>query len=209
VIARGTLQRPWTVGPSLVVALVGALGCSPLADEYNGRRVETPVAKPAIPLSRIDGMPFDVARETDGRLTLLYFGYSNCPDICPIQLTYLAAGMRMLGADSASQLRVMVVSIDPARDTGAVFGEWVGHFHRDFIALRGEKALVDAEITRLGLEPPAEVIKDSASVDPAHASAVMLFGADGIARFIYPANTTPEQWVYDLRKLLAGGGSRR
>lgn len=197
------------IARGLVAVLIGAAACSPLADAYNGRRVETPVAKPAIPLSRTDGSPFDVARETDGRLTALYFGYSNCPDICPIQLMYLASGLRMLGGDSASQVRVLVISIDPARDTGAVFGEWVRHFHPDFIALRGEKGAVDAEIARLGLEPPAAIISDSAGVDPAHASAVMLFGVDGSSRFLYPANTTPEQWAYDLRKLLSVGAPRR
>jgi protein SCO1 len=197
------------IARALVTLLLGAAACSPLADSYNGRRVETPLAKPAIPLSRVDGTPFDVTRETDGRLTALYFGYSNCPDVCPIQLTYLASGLRMLGGDSASRVRVLVVSIDPARDTGSVFGEWVRHFHPDFAALRGEKALVDGEIARLGLEPSAAVIADSASADPAHAAAVMLFGVDGNSQFIYPANTTPEQWAYDLRKLLSVSAPRR
>ena len=208
-MSAGTTRRSLLSSVLAAAALFGAFACSPLADEYNGRRLATPLMKPAIPLSRVDGAPFDVARETDGRLTALYFGYSNCPDICPIQLTYLASGLRMLGGDSASSVRVLVVSIDPARDTGSVFGEWVRHFHPDFIALRGEQGVVDAEIARLGLEPPAEVISDSATADPPHASAVMLFGVDGRSLFIYPANTTPEQWAYDLRKLIAGGDPRR
>jgi protein SCO1/2 len=158
---------------------------------------------------RVDGALFDIAQETDGRLIALYFGYSNCPDVCPLQLAYLAAGLRELGGDSASRVRVLVVSIDPARDTGSVFAEWVRHVHQDFVALRGEQDVVDAEIARLGLQPPASLIADSSSVDPAHASAVTLFGMDGNALFTYPANTTPEQWAYDLRKLIAGGAPRR
>ena len=201
-------RRP--VPHALLMAVAAALiaGCDPrslLEDQYNGIRLEEPVTKPAIALERVDGTAYDVANETAGRPTFVYFGYSNCPDVCPIQLAYLAGGLRLLGADSASRVRVLVISIDPARDTGAVFSDWLRHFHPDFVPLRGARHAVEAEMVRLGLGVPPDVDVDTLSPDPAHASVVLGFTRDGMGRFRYPATTSPQAWAYDLRKLLADG----
>jgi len=191
-----------------LVALATATGCDPrtiLSDDFNGIRLRTPRTKPALTsFTDLEGKSFDVTRETAGRVTLLYFGYSHCPEVCPVQLMHLGAGLRQLGGDSASQVRVLVVSIDPARDTGAVFATWVRSFHPGFIGLRAPRREVDAEVRRLGFAPPSDNSTDTTSVDPAHASAVIAFARDGLGRFIYPKDTSPNAWAYDIRKLLRG-----
>jgi len=202
------LDRRSTAGVALALACVAALGagaCDRLwyaSSAYNGVRMTPPLAKPAVTWERTDGAAFDMRAETAGRVTLLYFGYTHCPDVCPLQLMHLGTALRELGADTAAQLRVLVVSIDPARDTGSVLGDWVHGFHPGFIPLRGDLASIDTALSRLGLSPRAALMSEPVTADPAHAAAVVAFAKDGRAHFLYPANTNPEMWAFDIRKLL-------
>jgi cytochrome oxidase Cu insertion factor (SCO1/SenC/PrrC family) len=74
-------------------------------------------------------------------------------------------------------------------------------FDPQFNGLRGDAAVVQAEIARLGLAPSAADLA-RASDDPPHAAAVLAFARDGRGHFVYPPTTNPEAWLYDLRKLL-------
>jgi len=192
----------------LLVACVAVAATSLACDgrfasqAFNGRRIATPVAKPSAKWERVDGRPFRFAEETAGRVTLLYFGYTHCPDVCPTQLAHVAAGLRKLGGDSASRIDVVVVSIDPERDSASVLAQWVQGFHPQFIGLRGSSSSVRDELTRLGLAPPAGADSALYSPDPAHAAAVIAFARDGLGHFMYPPLTNAEAWAYDLRKLL-------
>ena len=188
-----------------LACIVLAVGCSSdpyRADAYNGYPLNEPAARPTVVWQRADGSAYDVARETNGRVTLLFFGYSHCPDICPLQLANIATALRKLGADTAAMVRVLVVSIDPARDTGAVFDRWVRTIDSNFIALRGPMPSVVAEMARLGFATPARLAGDSTSVDPAHASAVIVFARDDRAHFMYRENVNAEAWAHDLRSYL-------
>lgn len=183
------------------------MGCSSEhygADGYNGYPLRSPLSKPAVVWQRADGAPYDIARETAGRVTLLFFGYSHCPDVCPLQLAHITTALRKFGADTAAMVRVLVVSIDPARDSGEVFDRWVHAINPSFIALRGPMSSVNAEIARLGLATPDRLAIDTTAVDPAHATAVLAFGRDNLAHFMYAESVNVEAWVHDIRKLLRG-----
>ena len=173
------------------------------AASYNGYVQRPAFAKPAVVWQRADGTPFDVRRETAGRVTLLFFGYTHCPDICPMQLVNIATAFQRLGADTAAMVRVLFVTIDPKRDTGEVLNHWVHAIDPRFTALRGDIASVTAELSRLGLTPPADA-PQSATVF-SHASSVLAFGRDDSAHFAYPPSVSAEAWAHDLRKLVADG----
>jgi cytochrome oxidase Cu insertion factor (SCO1/SenC/PrrC family) len=77
--------------------------------------------------------------EFRGRLILLYFGYTQCPDVCPTDLVMIGDALRRLGAQ-AREVQPLFVTLDPARDTAAVLREYAAAFHPSFVALRGTEA---------------------------------------------------------------------
>ncbi len=170
---------------------------------FNGYVQRPAFAKPSVVWQRADGTPFDFRRETAGRVTLLFFGYTHCPDICPMQLVNIAAAFQHLGADTAAKVQVLFVTIDPKRDTGAVLENWVHAINPRFIALRGDTASVHAELARFGLTPPPDAPQSDTVFS--HASSVLAFSRDDSAHFAYPASVNAEAWAHDLRKFVADG----
>lgn len=194
------------------VATLAAVACGGErfgAGSYSGYVLKPPFTKPAVVWQRADGTPFDMRKETAGHVTLLFFGYTHCPDICPMQLVNIAGAFQKLGADTAAMVRVLFVTVDPARDTGQVLAHWVHAIDPRFVALRGPMASVTAEQARLGLAPPADIAESGAepqpSKDPPHASAVIAFARDDSAHFMYPPNVNAAAWARDLRKLVRAG----
>jgi protein SCO1/2 len=72
-----------------------------------------------------------------GRLVLLYFGYTHCPDVCPTDLVAIASALKALGPRAAAHIQPIFITLDPARDTPQVLREYAAAFHPSFIALRG------------------------------------------------------------------------
>ena len=196
----------WSALLASVLALTGCQADSWFAGGYNAVDVRDTLTLPAVEWERADGTKFDVHRETARHPTLLFFGYTHCPDICPMQLMNIASALRALGPDTAKMVRVLVVTIDPARDTGVVLTRWLRAIDPAFIELRGPITTVNREIARLGLAPPPRAGGTATGLDPDHASTVLGFAADGYARFQAPPNLNANAWVHDLRTLI---GDRR
>jgi protein SCO1/2 len=205
------------VPAALALALVLLTGCSPttttatlgaaddtadLAAGWNGVAVDGTPALPAATFTDTDGEPFDLRAAAADRATLVYFGYTHCPDICPVHLANIAAALERSPV-RAEQLNVVLVTVDPERDTVAVLDDFVHRFDRSFVALRAPRAEVDRVVTALGL--PAPVIEgDPASDDytVGHPPQVLAFDRRGRARLAYPFGTRQSQWVEDLPKLV-------
>ncbi len=133
---------------------------------------------------------------------LLYFGYTHCPDACPTTLTNLSEALRRLGSD-ASRVRVLFVTVDPARDTVAVMKRYVNAFGPQFVGLRGDDEALTALSKRYRiayhLEPPDR--NGYYAVD--HSSAVFIFDASGEARLLAGETDNPRTIATDLQKLAA------
>jgi len=82
------------------------------------------------------GAPFTLD-DLKGRWTLVYFGFTHCPDICPTTLAKLSQVVKVLDSDIAEQTQVLMVSVDPARDSVDKLAEYVPHFHSDFVGVTG------------------------------------------------------------------------
>jgi protein SCO1/2 len=89
--------------------------------------------KPNFTLTDTNGNPYDLDGQTQGYLTALYFGYTNCPDVCPTHMANIAAALRQLPASVTSHIKVLFVTTDPARDTPAVLRAWLNNFDPTFI----------------------------------------------------------------------------
>lgn len=171
---------------------------------FRGVTLPTPLARPGFTLESTDGVPFDFARETAGTLTLLTFGYTHCPDVCPVHLANLSAVLRDLSAEDRARIRVVFVSVDPARDSAAVIRRFLDQFDRQFIGLRGTADDVNAIQMALNL-PPATVTTNAAGqIEVGHASQVIAFTPDDSAHVIYPFGTRQGDWAHDVPQLLHG-----
>src|SRR5947209_18385030 len=84
---------------------------------YRGGLVTPPLPKPRFTLTDTSGAPFDLGLKTQGYVTLLFFGYSNCPDMCPLQVSMIARALGKMPTDMADQFKVVFVTTDPARDS--------------------------------------------------------------------------------------------
>ncbi len=169
---------------------------------YHGLVLEEPLPKPDFTLQDTDAQPFDFRRETDGKLALLFVGYTYCPDVCPIHMANLATVLDEL-PKMAEQTRVIFITADPKRDTPERLRAWLDAFDSRFVGLRGSPE----EVHRIedALKLPHSVLSDTtaAEYDVGHSALVLAFSPDGPARVVYPFGTRQADYAHDLPRLLA------
>ena len=176
-------------------------------DGLRGVKLSPVRPKPEFTLDDTHGRPFHFAADTRGTATLLYFGYANCPDVCPTHLSNIAAALKKMPADEQARVRVVFVTTDPARDTAQALRAWLDNFDKRFIGLRGPLDSVNAIQARLGLPPAAMEAMDEHAAGPrnygvGHAAQVLAFSPDDSLRAEYPNGFSAADWANDLPKLL-------
>lgn len=176
-------------------------GTSP-ASGLRGLALPRPIAKPDVRLTDTAGRPYDLRRETRDRVTLVYFGYTHCPDVCPATMADIAAALSQVKADVKAQVTVVFVATDPERDTPPVLRRWLRQFAPSFVGLTGPLPRVQAAAKALGvpLEDPERQPGGSYAVT--HGAQVVAFGRDGLARVLYLAGTDVPDYVHDLPVLV-------
>ncbi len=141
-------------------------------------------------------------RDLRGKVILLYFGYTKCPDVCPTSLAFMTQALNELSPEELKNVIGIFVSVDPKRDTLKTLDEYVGYFHENYIGLTGSAAEV-AEVAKLyGAQYYEEELKDSAfgySVN--HSSATYLIDRQGKLRFVFPHETPPGILLEAIRHL--------
>jgi protein SCO1 len=166
---------------------------------YRGGLVSPPLPKPKFVLTDTSGTSFDFPARTRGYVTLLFFGYTQCPDMCPLQMHVIAEALKRLPAASAKQFRVVFVTTDPGRDTSQVLRTYLDSFDKTFIGLTGSEAAIAAAQTAAHL-PVAKksAARPDGSYDVGHAAFVVAYSKDNFAHVIYPVGVKLEDWVHDL-----------
>lgn len=205
-------RRPVTTALTLVVMAAVATSCTspdPVVDRaaaergYRGVMLPAPVQKPATVLTTTDGAPYDLRERTRGQVTLLFFGYANCPDVCPVHMANIATVLAGMPYEQARSIQVIFVTVDPERDTPEKLRAWLDRFDPRFVALTGDSATLAAAQRELGVSPAVkEEIGGAAGYAMAHAAQVYAFTTDGLAHLVYPFGTRQTDWVHDLPRLL-------
>jgi len=149
---------------------------------YQGVGLDTPRPRPSFTLTDTQGKTFAFGTQTAGHPTLLFFGYTNCPDVCPTTMADIHNALLKVPAAVQQQTYVVFVSTDVKRDTGPVLTEWLHNFDGGvaamFVGLRGTQAQIDAAQAAAHIL----VAEDDGQT---HSTQVLLYGPDDYARVSY------------------------
>jgi protein SCO1/2 len=195
----------------LFTLLLVAAACRPSAPKafdpegLAGPTILPPIPKPEFVLRATDGKPFDFRKETAGYVTLLFFGYTHCPDVCPVHLANIAAALGKSSPEVNNGVKVVFVTTDPARDTPEVIRTWLDKFDRRFIGLSGDSAEIAGALRQVRMGAPTrEQLPNDTTYYVGHAAFVMAFTRDDLAHVVYPFGIRQADWVKDLQKMVAG-----
>ncbi len=152
-------------------------------------------------LPDFDGKPRQLS-DFAGKLTVVFFGYTQCPDACPTTMAELSGILKTLGPD-ASRVQVVFITVDPSRDTPALLKNYVTNFRPDFLALRGDEAQTRQIIRdfKLVVEKVPGKTPDSYTID--HTAGTYIFDPQGHIRLFASQTLDPALLTDDLKALLA------
>lgn len=136
-----------------------------------------------------------------GKIVVLFFGYTHCPDVCPTTMDNLSKALSLMG-DNKKQVQVLFVTLDPERDTRQVLASYVPAFNPDFIGLYGspEATAKIAGDFKVFYQKQATGSKDGYSVD--HSAGAYAFDQDGNLRLYFNYGQKPQELAHDLSLLL-------
>lgn len=184
--------QPPAESPTSAVASVSTPA---VAGAFRGLQLGTPLARPEFTLTDTSGESYDFLARTEGKPTFLFFGYTNCPDICPTTMADVAVAIRELPADLADKVQVVFVTTDPARDTGPLLAQFLDHFDsdlpNDFVGLTGSLEQVEAA-------QRAARVTVAMDMGQTHSAQLQLYGTDDLARVVYVGGSSPDDIVHDL-----------
>lgn len=187
---------------SWVLALVVATGCQP-AHQWRGKAVEP---KPAPPLvgTNWDGERFTLA-DLEGRVAVVFFGYTFCPDVCPFALHKMKQIRERLG-ERGDRLAVVFVSVDPHRDTVEKLASYVPNFHSDFYGLRLEFDELETVQEEWAVTVQYGQPKDGPGTDSYyyvdHTGTYFVVDPQGKVRLEFPPNAAVDDLLPDIEALL-------
>lgn len=168
---------------------------------YHGTVLQSPTPVPDVTLTAHTGRPVTL-QDLRGRVLLIYFGYTYCPDACPATMTELAAAVEELSPEQRAQVQVILISVDPERDTPARLADYVSHFSPSFLGMTGSREELEAVAAPFGVyfEKGERLGSDGYLVD--HTASVFAVDKEGDLRLIYSFATPSEDIVADLRHLV-------
>ena len=156
------------------VALVTLLAWMPKADASG----EDMPAGGEFTLTSLQG-PVNLS-DHRGKVVLLFFGYTSCPDICPISLARIGACLSSLEAEQAARVSAMFITLDPERDTAERMGQYAGFFHPGIVGLTGDAEAIDDVTDRYGITWERKSSPGSAlGYSISHPDTILLVDADG------------------------------
>ena len=137
-----------------------------------------------------------------GKLVLLFFGYTNCPVLCPTTMSTLNDALQELG-DLSRDVQVLFVTVDPDRDTTEVLSEYVPHFNSSFIGLTGSKEEIEAVINRFGAVYILGKPDEGGYYDVGHTSSIFLIDREGRLKELFAYNIPSEEIAKALWNILS------
>lgn len=190
--------RPALILLALAVLLILA-GCGG-SYQYHGLLLDSPKPATDFTLTDASGQPISLS-DFRGKLVVLYFGYTFCPDVCPTTLNDVAKAMKELGS-KAEDVQFIMISVDPERDTPQRLAEYVAYFDPRFIGLTGSPEEVAAVATPFGIFYQKHEGTAATGYLVDHTASLTVIDQDGHVRLVLPFGTAPQDIADDLAHLL-------
>jgi protein SCO1/2 len=183
--------------PGLVV--LAGVGCGP--HQFSGAILDPPKPAQDFSLPSTDGSTFTLS-DYQGQIVMVYFGYTFCPDVCPTTMYQVSRMMELLGS-KADDVQVVMVTVDPERDTIEQLGRYVKNFDETFIGLRTtDLDQLDTIMADFGATYQIEEEDSAGGYLISHTAAIFVLDREGRTREIIPYGTQAEEMADDLRQLL-------
>ncbi|MEV0802654.1 SCO family protein [Kribbella sp. NPDC050281] len=201
------------------VALLALAGCSGGKEEADnpggavirttqnpnglrGASLDRPFSMPAKTLTDTGGNPFNLVTSTKKPVTLVFFGYTNCPDVCPTVMADVASALTKLDQPVRDQVQLLFITTDPARDTGPVIRKYLDRFDPSFVGLSGSLTSIKDIAQALGVAVEGMQKLPSGGYEVGHGAQVIGFGKNDKANVLWLSNAAIGDLAHDFGKLV-------
>ncbi|MGE3960507.1 MAG: SCO family protein [Dehalococcoidia bacterium] len=212
---RTLATATWCVVALLLALLVTGCGADDAAAgdreatpaPLHGTLIDPAATMPGFELVGTDGEPL---RSDDyrGRFVAVYFGYTHCPDVCPLTLGVLKQAVAELTPEEQTQFAVLMIAVDPERDTPEVLDRYMALFHPDFEAATGEPERVETVLTSWGVQVTREPVGEW-GYNVSHPASVYLLDPEGRWVLAFDHSHSADDIASDLRQLMAAEADRQ
>jgi protein SCO1/2 len=204
-VAGSRLRTVATVLATLLLAAGCASGESASGHQHqgmSGTEVKNPFDVPDTPLTDTDGAAYSLAGDTDKPLTLLFFGYTHCPDVCQMVMANITSALARLDEPDRAQVDVVFVTTDPARDDGRTLRSYLQRFGDGMVGLTGDLDTIVGVGKAFGVYLEREQELPTGGYDVSHTTNVFAIDADDQAPMTWDAQTSPAALAADITTFL-------
>jgi len=200
--------RTWLLGLAAVIAGLALVLAGRFARPYtfHGSLIESPAPAPDFTLNAQHGQPFRLSDQA-GKVVLLYFGYTFCPDVCPTSLSTIAQALSMLTPTELKRVASFMISVDPERDTPARLAKYMAAFNPRFLGLHGTQAEIAPIIKAYGVTMARRELPNSAlkyTID--HSPFIYVIDKAGSWRELLQDGVPIADMANDIRYFIHNGG---
>jgi protein SCO1/2 len=185
-----------------VFLLAGCGEDAPTEEGYHGAVLDEQYVVPDTALTDTDGQPYSLAADTDKPLTLVFFGYTRCPDICQVVMATIASALTRLDERDRERVDVAFVTTDPARDTAPVLEEYLGRFDPTFLGLTGDLDTIVAIAKPMAVAVEQGKKLPSGGYEVVHNTQVSAIGSDDRVHVLWTQDTSAATIASDVHHLL-------
>jgi protein SCO1/2 len=197
---------------ALLAGCAGSGSASPVAnvriqddDGMNGAVLPAPYHVPAATLTATDRKPYALRADTTKPLTLVFFGYTNCPDLCQVVMADIASAVSRLSATDRAKVGMLFITTDPARDDATVLRAYVDRFNPDFTGLTGPLRTITTVGNALGVPIEKGTKLPTGGYDVNHGTQVIGLLPNGTAPIVWTQGTPPGRFADDIATILHKG----
>jgi protein SCO1/2 len=190
-----------SASPSVKRDRSASLTASQVGAELLGAVLRPANREPKIVLTDTSGQRYDLQTRNQGKVTLIYFGYTHCPDVCPTTMADIAESLRQSSAAVRRNVVVLFATVDPRRDSLSVLRRWLANFDPAFIGLRGSLGQIAAAERAAGV-PPSRIATNGTTIQ--HSAIIAAYTPDRLEHVFYGENpSTIEDLRHDLPILVS------
>jgi len=173
-------------------------------DGLRGATLARPYVMPATSLTDTGGNEFNLVTSTKKPVTLVFFGYTHCPDVCNTVMADVASALTKLDDQTRAQVQMLFITTDPARDDGPAIRKYLDRFDPSFVGLTGELPSIKVVAEKVGVAVEGMKKLPSGGYEVGHGAQVLGFGKDDKATVVWLSNAAIGDLAHDFGRLVAG-----